>query len=136
MKAVTTLSLAACVACTSLARASAPASPTEVRIPSGPYMLRAFIFRPAGPGPFPALVYNHGSERDPSLDFMGELGAWFQRQGWVVVFPFRRGASDSEGPYWRDLAEASPADDRQRVIVELMIAENDDVLAAADYARS
>jgi dienelactone hydrolase len=69
-------------------------------------MLRAFIFRPTGPGPFPALVYNHGSERDPSLDFMGEL------------------------------AEASPADDRQGVIVELMIAESDDVLAAADYARS
>src|SRR5690349_12752541 len=40
--------------------------PEEVRFPSGPYKLRGVLLKPEGPGPAPALVYNHGSESDPS----------------------------------------------------------------------
>src|SRR4051794_11590234 len=34
----------------------------EVSIPSGSLKLRGYVVRPKGAGPFPVVVYNHGSE--------------------------------------------------------------------------
>jgi hypothetical protein len=45
------------------------------------------LLKPEGNGPFAAIVYSHGSEPDPSLEFLGELGRWFQKRGFVVRFP-------------------------------------------------
>ena len=108
-------------------------APAEVAFTSGPYRLRGFVFKPAGDGPFPALVYNHGSERDPSLEFSGELGAWFQQRGFVVFFPYRRGASGSQGPYWQDLVNEAPAPEREHAMVAQLDAQSADVLAAIAY---
>ena len=115
----------------------APQSPPEeVRFPSGPYKLRGALLRPEGPGPSPALVYNHGSESDPSLDYMGELARWFQKRGFVVLFPFRRGASGSEGPHWETLVEARPEAERDRATVEQLDAQSDDVLAGIAFLQT
>jgi hypothetical protein len=32
---------------------------------SGPYELQGTIYKPKGPGPFPAVLWNHGSEKNP-----------------------------------------------------------------------
>jgi len=56
---------------------------------SGPYTLRGDVVKPAGIGPFPTLVYNHGSELDPSREFTRELAEWFRSRGFVVFFPGR-----------------------------------------------
>jgi hypothetical protein len=46
-----------------------PAAPDDLLDPElvtyadRPGELRGFLFRPAGAGPFPAVVFNHGSER-------------------------------------------------------------------------
>ena len=115
----------------------APQSPPEeVRFPSGPYKLRGALLRPEGPGPSPALVYNHGSESDPSLDYMGELARWFQKRGFVVLFPFRRGASGSEGQHWETLVEARPEAERDRATVEQLDAQSDDVLAGIAFLQT
>jgi len=41
----------------------AQSSPTyvEVLYPSGGLRIQAYLYRPAGDGPFPAVIYNHGS---------------------------------------------------------------------------
>ena len=43
------------------------AQPEEVTFPSGKFMLRGFLYRPEGNGPFPAVLYNHGSQQNPGL---------------------------------------------------------------------
>ena len=73
--------------------------PEEVAFRSGESTLRGFIFRPAGDGPFPAVLYNHGSERLPGTK--AEIGDLFAGKGYVVFVPHRRGQgrSQSEGTY-------------------------------------
>jgi dienelactone hydrolase len=113
--------------------ADEPPAPIEVTFASGPYRLRGFVLKPSGRGPFPVLVYNHGSERDPSLDYTGELGAWLQERGFVVLFPDRRGASGSQGPYWQDVVDESPAPEREHAMVAQLDAQSADVLAAIAF---
>ncbi len=111
------------------------ATTVDVALQSGPNQLRGVVMRPAGAGPFPVVVYNHGSERDPSLKYLGALGAWFQARGFIAFFPFRRGASGSEGTYWQDVVNARAPADRERATLEQLEAQNDDVLAAIDWIR-
>jgi dienelactone hydrolase len=64
----------------------------RVDIPDGSLTLRATLYRPAGPGPFPAIVALHdcgGINRRPNT--LSQLyGAWAQRlvaDGFAVLFP-------------------------------------------------
>jgi len=64
------------------------------------------IYKPAGKGRVPTLVFNHGSTgrgRDPRaarepIDFP-RLAQFFVQRGWAVVIPARRGRAGSEGFY-------------------------------------
>jgi dienelactone hydrolase len=68
--------------------------------------LEVVLYRPAGNGPFPLLVFNHGSTgrgNDRSLftrtwtaDGIAQL---FNERGWLVAFPQRRGRGKSGGLY-------------------------------------
>jgi len=60
---------------TALAGTAGAAEPQQVAFPSGNLELRGFIFKPEGSGPFPAVLYNHGSEKLPGskLDFLKKL---------------------------------------------------------------
>jgi carboxymethylenebutenolidase len=109
------------------------ASQLEVVISGGEYALRAELLIPHGKGPFPAIVYNHGSERDPSLRWMGATGRWFQENGFVALFPYRRGCNGSEGPYWSDEVESYPYEERARATVQALEAQSEDVLTAVDW---
>jgi dienelactone hydrolase len=77
-----------------------------VTFPSGALTLHGIIFKPSGPGPFPAVLWNHGSYDDPTVAF-DELGPVFATRGWVFFGPFRRGQglSASAGPYIVDQIE-------------------------------
>jgi dienelactone hydrolase len=71
-----------------------------VVIPSGTLRLRAQIWRPTGSGPFPAVVFNHGSygTADPmSADDPATVGPVFARHGYVFLFLFRQGIGLSAG---------------------------------------
>ena len=67
---------------------------------SGDLNLVGYLFKPDGPGPFPAVVWNHGSEKNPGggpqFDSVASI---FVPAGYVVFTPMRRGHSDSEGEY-------------------------------------
>jgi carboxymethylenebutenolidase len=108
----------------------ASAGTFAVELQSGAYKLRGDVMKPAGAGPFPAIVYNHGSERDPSLDTFEKVGEFFQAEGYVVLFPYRRGAGGSQGPYWADEVKKWPAAEEHEAVIAQLDAENDDVLAA------
>lgn len=71
-----------------------------------PVALELAIAKPAGNGPFPTLLFNHGSvsngnnpkEVTHTVTY-AELAAFFNERGWLVVFPQRRGRGKSEGRY-------------------------------------
>ena len=63
--------------------------PEEVTFPSGKLELHGFLYRPQGNGPFPAILYNHGSEQNPG--WKPALGEFFSSRGYVFFVPHRRG---------------------------------------------
>jgi dienelactone hydrolase len=117
-------------------RQGASSSAEEVRIESDGLSLRAFVWRPPGEGPFAGLVYNHGSEREPSVEFLSELGSWFQAHGYVVLLPFRRGSGGSEGTYWRDAVGDVEGSGGQAAVIRQLEIDNDDVVSAIRWLKS
>jgi carboxymethylenebutenolidase len=65
----------------------------EVTFPSGKLVLHGFLYRPQGNGPFPAILYNHGSEEKPGTK--PALGNFFSSKGYVFFVPHRRGRGRS-----------------------------------------
>jgi carboxymethylenebutenolidase len=73
--------------------------PETVQVRSGSKTLGAYVWRPAGRGPFPAVLLIHGSGRTrEDLDRLGPyerqaepLGQVFARHGYLFVYLFRRG---------------------------------------------
>ncbi len=68
--------------------------------------LAVITYKPAGNGPFPTLVFHHGSTgrgNDPSAFARSydpkPMSEWFVARGWAVVLPSRRGRGGSEGKY-------------------------------------
>ena len=81
-----------------------------VTFPSGDLTLHGVVYKPEGPGPFPAVVYNHGSAGGMlSKDAFDALGPVFASHGWVFFGPYRRGQglSASAGPYINDQISAA-----------------------------
>jgi carboxymethylenebutenolidase len=92
--------------CVTRGAVSVPASgPEVVTFPSGNVTLHGYLYKPAGRGPFPAVIYNHGSAPGMlSADAFKVLGPVFTARGWAFFGPFRRGQglSASAGPYIGD----------------------------------
>ena len=68
------------------------------------------LYRPGGPGPFPAVLYNHGSAPGMlNTQAFDALGPLFASRGWVFFAPYRRGQglSASAGPYIGDQIAAA-----------------------------
>jgi len=106
---------------------------TDVFYRSGSLRIEAYLYKPDGAGPFPVVIYNHGSreghERD-SVPF-AYIGSMLTRAGYVVLVPERRGYGKSDGAMWRDETQRDPA----RLVPRLQ-EEVDDVLAGIDYLRT
>lgn len=77
------------------------AAPEEVTYPSGPYTLRGLLYKPQGKGPFPAVLWNHGSEKMPRPQ--PELAAFYNSKGLVLFTPVRHGQGGQPGEYIVDL---------------------------------
>jgi len=76
-----------------------------VSFPSGALTLQGVLYKPDGNGPFPAILYNHGSAAGMlSNQAFDALGPVFTRRGWVFFGPYRRGQglSASAGPFIGD----------------------------------
>ena len=79
---------------------------TGLKENGAPVRLHFIIHKPPGAGPFPVLVFSHGStgrgtapsefrKLNPSWPMAGH----FVRRGWMVVAPHRRGRGWSDGRY-------------------------------------
>src|SRR6266487_1811701 len=114
-----------------------------VAFPSGDITLHGTLYKPEGPGPFPAVVYNHGSAPGMlSKEAFDAVGPVFVRHGWVFFGPYRRGQglSASAGPYNGDEIDAAKRTGGIRagaaVMVRLLETDHlDDQVAALAWLR-
>ncbi len=132
--------------CAGPAAAQSVIGPDTVIVPSAGLELRALLWRPAGAGPFPSVLFLHGSggqgfamgPDSPPL----RLGPLFARHGYVFLFLFRRGAglSQDQGESDADLLQRELAahgeEARQRLQLRLLSGDNlDDARAGLSYLR-
>lgn len=113
----------------------------DVSFASGPLTLHGALYTPTGKGPFPAVLYNHGSGPNANRD-MPELGKLFTSRGYVLFIPHRRGhgRSASQGALITDiLAEERKTrgvDAWSRLLVKLHETEQlDDQVAAHAWLK-
>lgn len=111
------------------------APPELVSFHSGALELKGFVWKPAGDGPFPALLWNHGSEKLPGT--IDGVAPHFIAKGFVFFVPHRRGQGRSPGPYIMDeLNRAGLRSARSRLLVDLHEVQLQDQLAALQYLQS
>src|SRR6266850_2548096 len=122
-----------------MAQAQPAAFATErVTFKSDGLTLVGFLFKPDGSGPFPGLIWNHGSEKSPgTMRQFDAVAAIFVPAGYVVFAPMRRGHGDSEGPYVMDqLRRGQDNHAAASLAVRLMEGEHlDDQLAGLAYLK-
>ena len=104
---------------------------TPVFYQSGKLRIQAYLSRPPGPGPFPLVIFNHGSragyERERrSFSYMADL---YLSSGYAVLIPERRGYGLSDG----DTFAEAVGQDVGAKFIERLEEETDDVLAALPY---
>jgi len=137
----------ALVVTASLARGQVPTTSTApimkqpVTFRSHDLALLGYLFKPEGDGPFPAVLWNHGSERAPGRgQQFDSVAAIFLRAGYVIFAPVRRGHEGSEGPYIvdeikRTRASRGPEEANRLVVRKLETEQLDDQLAGLAYLR-
>ena len=108
--------------------------PTEATFPSGPNVLRGIFAKPRGDGPFPTLVWNHGSEQTP--EFPRRLAKFWLAQNWAFFMPFRRGHGGSGGAYFGVERSRLSSWDRDAWEVAELERQADDVTAGIAYLRA
>src|SRR5215467_2531751 len=114
-----------------------------VTFPNGEITLHGVLYKPEGTGPFPAVIYNHGSAPGMmSEQAFAALGPVFASHGWVFFGPYRRGQglSASAGPYIGDQIAAAEKNGGVSAAAETMVRllETDhlnDQLAALAWLR-
>jgi carboxymethylenebutenolidase len=110
----------------------------SVGFPSNGLTLHGWIYKPAGDGPFPAIIWNHGAEKYPSA--RPELGLFCTQHGYLFFVPVRHGHNPSPGEYFGDTIQeyiASGADrvSIQKKVVTLAEESNQDVVAAVNWLK-
>lgn len=121
------------------AQSAAPFVEEEIRVPSrsGDYTIATRILRPAGAGPYGAIVLNHGApvsaeeRRLESPDLLLHTAAIFAQRGYVVLMPLRRGFGATGGEFAEDAGSCRNPDYRRGEM-----AAADDVMAAYEFART
>src|SRR5262245_53413403 len=112
--------------------------PELVSFPSGDLTLKGFLYKPEGTGPFPAIIWNHGSEKLPGQQ--PDLARFYTSKGFVFFLPHRHGHGRSPGDYVMDLIEQYKEKEKNRSLVEkyiVMLQEeyNKDVVAAVEWLK-
>lgn len=82
--------------------AAAPAAAQQrgsvsVAIDGTAVRLSTVTYKPVGEGPFPTLVFHHGSGKFERPYDPKTIAQWFVARGWAVIAPSRRGRGGSEG---------------------------------------
>jgi carboxymethylenebutenolidase len=138
----------------SLAAVAQPAQPTVPQVvdfPNGELHLKGYVWKPAGSGPFPAVLFNHGSGGNTAdttawmqiTEAAEILAPFFVKHGYAFFYPFRRGNGPSAGqaPFMQDILrheeETKGREARQHLQFILVTGDQlDDVLAALAYLKT
>jgi len=133
------------------AKSQVSGGPDTVVVHSGAVTLRALLWRPHGRGPFPAVLFNHGSGHATGIDRSGRhdqrhpdvLGPVFAKHGYAFLYLFRRGDGLSRGqgvPAGDRMDSAFVASDQDaRNDLQLQLLETDelsDALAGLAFLRT
>jgi dienelactone hydrolase len=124
-------------------------SPEVVEVPSGTLELKGYMWRPDGRGPFPAVLFNHGSGEDAQhtagrtmAEAAAVLAPIFLRHGYIFLYLCRRGQglSADQGAATQDLlkqAEAKGPEIRKQVHYQLITGgQLDDALAGLAFLKT
>jgi carboxymethylenebutenolidase len=112
------------------AQEAPPPNAKLVSFPSPGGTLYGFLYVPEGKGPFPAVLWNHGSEKRPG--WQPELAAFYNSRGFVFFLPHRRGQGRSPGPYIMDEIRGA----RPIAAVQAQQTANEDVVAAMNWLKT
>jgi len=132
-------SVVLCLAMPVCVQSAPPATYTKERVTfkGDKLTLVGFLFKPNKPGPFPGLIWNHGSEKNPgAAPQFDAVAAVFVPAGYVVFAPMRRGHGDSEGPYIQYALQGERREERNWRQVRLLEEQVDDQLAGLAYLKS
>ena len=125
--------------------------PQTVEFPSGPLHIKAYLWKPSGPGPFPAVLFNHGSGGDEADLTAGMqitesakiLAPFFMKHGYAFLYPFRRGhgTSADQAPFMQDVLRREEKekgrDARQHLQFKLLTTDQlEDVMAALAFLKT
>ena len=123
---VVLLSVVAATYATPAVRQHVPViGPDTVSFTSGALTLRGIVYRPAGSGPFPTILFNHGSGKSYTKE-VEAVGPAYASHGFVFFAPSRRGQwlSSATGQYIVDsldaIAKLRGKEARDTLLVELM----------------
>jgi carboxymethylenebutenolidase len=154
MKTMIMLALALQLSSVALAQtvspSAPPAAPQIADVRSGELHLKGYFWKPAGPGPFPAVLFNHGSGAEDAQHTAGrtmaeaasDLAPIFLKHGYAFFYLCRRGQglSADQGPFMQDLlkqAEAKGADARKQLHYQLITGSQlDDALAGLTFLQA
>jgi pimeloyl-ACP methyl ester carboxylesterase len=116
--------------------------PDTVTVHSGSLSLRGLLWRPAGEGHAPVVLFNHGSGPADDAHNPAVLAEAFTRHGYEFFYLYRRGAglSKDQGTNSAELMTRAEAeggrDARNRMQSELLDAELGDVVAGLSFLRA
>ena len=134
-----------------LGQTKEPIIPQTVEFPSGTLHLKAYLWKPAGPGPFPAVLFNHGSGGDEADVTAGMqitesadiLAPFFIKHGYAFLYPFRRGHGPSadQAPFMQDVLRREEKEKgreaRQHLQFKLLTTDQlEDVMAALAFLKT
>ena len=139
------------VSLSSLGETGQAVAPQLVTFPSGKLQLKAYLWTPTGPGPFPAVLFNHGSggatadvtAKMQITEAADILAPFFLKHGYAFLYLFRRGQglSADQAPFIQDVLrreeEAKGKEARQHLQDTVVTEEQlDDVMAALAFLKS
>jgi dienelactone hydrolase len=108
-----------------------PPDRRRVTFPGGESTLGGFLYLPEGRGLFSAVLWNHGSEKEPSA--CDELAAFYTAAGYVFLCPHRRGHGLSPGEYAFGVPPTGTRAEAIGTLIRLHERELTDTLAAVDW---
>jgi dienelactone hydrolase len=104
---------------------------TTIFYNSGSLRIEGYLYKPTGNGPFPVIIYNHGSRKsqERSERPFQYIGSLLTKAGYAVLVPERRGYGKSDGQMFSE----EVGSDVGAPFIRRLQAESEDVLAALGY---
>src|SRR2546426_4052591 len=119
-----------------------------VIVPSGARRLKAFLWTPPRTGPFPAVLFNHGSGGADAAHTAGlpiteaaeKLAPLFLKHGYAFLYLFRRGQglSADQGPSMQDLLRREKTEESRKHLQVVLLSTDhlDDTMAGLSFLKS